>query len=46
MSLETMQPENANRAPLRASTPLGKLMFRFVGLLVLAVAALALVWSR
>jgi len=46
MSLETIQPENNNPVPLRASTPLGTLMFRFVGLLFVAVAALALVWSR
>lgn len=42
MSIET---QNADRAPLRASTPLGTLMLRFFGLLFLAVAALALVWS-
>lgn len=45
MSIETIQPENADRAPLRASTPLRTLMLRFFGLLFLAVAALALVWS-
>ncbi len=46
MSIESVQPENANQAPLRSSTPLGTLMLRFVGLLFLAVAALALVWSQ
>ena len=46
MSMETMQPENPDRAQLRSSTPLGTLMFRFVGLLFLAITALALVWSR
>ena len=46
MSIENVQPEGANRAPLRSSTPLGTLMLRFVGLLFLAVAALALVWSQ
>ena len=46
MSIETIQSEKANQAPLRSSTPLGTLMFRFVGLLFLAVAALALVWSQ
>ena len=45
MSIETVQPENAKRVPLRSSTPLSTLMLRFVGLLFLAVAALALVWS-
>jgi hypothetical protein len=46
MSIETIQSENANQVPLRSSTPLGTLMFRFVGLLLLAVAVLALVWSQ
>ena len=46
MSIESAQPENADQVPLRSSTPLGMLMLRFVGLLFLAVAALALVWSR
>jgi hypothetical protein len=46
MSMETIQPETANRVPMRASAPLGTLLFRFVGLLVLAVTVLALVWSR
>jgi hypothetical protein len=46
MSIETVQPENAKRVPLRSSTPLSTLMLRFVGLLFLAVAALALVWSQ
>ena len=45
MSLETIQPENSNSVPLRASTPLSTLMFRFVGLLFVAVTALARVWS-
>jgi hypothetical protein len=56
MSMETAQPENTTPVQLRASTPLtstrltstplSTLMFRFVGLLFLAVTALALVWSR
>ena len=46
MSMETVQPENSNPVPMRASTPLRTLMFRFVGLLFLAVTALALVWSQ
>jgi hypothetical protein len=45
MSIESAQPENANRVRLRSSTPLGTLMLRFVGLLFLAIAGLALVWS-
>jgi hypothetical protein len=51
MSMETVQPENPAPVQLRSSTPLtstslGTLMFRFFGLLFLAVTALALVWSR
>jgi hypothetical protein len=46
MSMETVQPETTNPVPMRASAPLGTLMFRFVGLLALAVTVLALVWSR
>jgi hypothetical protein len=46
MSIGSIQPENANRVPLRSSTSLRTLMLRFVGLLFLAVAALALVWSQ
>jgi hypothetical protein len=51
MSMETAQPENTAPVQLRTSTPLtstplSTLMFRFVGLLFLAVAAMALVWSR
>ena len=44
MSIETVQPEPARSAPMRASTPLGTLLIRFVGLLFVAVAALALIW--
>jgi hypothetical protein len=46
MSLETIQPEDSSPVQLRNSTPLGTLMFRFVGLLFLSVTVLALVWSR
>jgi hypothetical protein len=46
MSIESVQPEVATPAPMRASTPLSTLMFRFVGLLFVAVAVLALVWIR
>ena len=45
MSIETIEPESANPVPMRSTTPLGTLMVRFVGLLFLAVTALALVWS-
>jgi len=46
MSVETMERDGTQSAPSRASTPLGTLMIRFVGLLFVAVAALALIWSR
>jgi len=46
MPMETIQPETTNPGPMRTSTPLRTLMFRFVGLLLLAVTALALVWSN
>jgi hypothetical protein len=46
MSIESTQPENANQVPLRSSTPLSTLVLRFVGLLLLAITALALVWSQ
>jgi hypothetical protein len=46
MSIETIQQENTNPAQVRNSTPLSTLMLRFVGLLFLAVTALALVYSR
>ncbi|HLZ03906.1 MAG TPA: hypothetical protein VKR55_17405 [Bradyrhizobium sp.] len=45
MSVETMEREGSQTVP-RASTPLGTLMIRFVGLLFVAVTVLALVWSR
>ena len=46
MSLETIEPERTTSVPMRSTTPLGTLMLRFVGLLFLAVTALALVWSN
>jgi len=46
MSIETIEPQRADAAPMRASTPLGTLMIRFVGLLFLAVAAMTLVYLR
>jgi hypothetical protein len=46
MSIETIEPERATSVPMRSTTPLSTLMLRFVGLLFLAVTALALVWSN
>jgi hypothetical protein len=45
MSIDTIERETTNSVPMRATTPLSTLMIRFVGLLFLAVTALALVWS-
>ena len=44
--METIQPENPAPVQMRSSTPLSRLMLRFFGLLFLAVALLALVYSR
>jgi hypothetical protein len=45
--MESIQPENTDPIPLRDSAPrMGTLVLRFIGLLFLAVAALALIWSR
>ena len=45
--MQNVQPENADPLPMRSSAPrVGMIVIRFVGLLIVAVAALALVWSR
>jgi hypothetical protein len=45
--MKTIRPDNADPIPLRTSPPrMGTIMIRFVGLLVLAVAIMAFVWSR
>jgi len=44
--METVQPERTDAVPMRASTPLGTLLFRFIGLLFLAIVAMTLVWSN
>ncbi|WJR79635.1 hypothetical protein [Bradyrhizobium sp. NP1] len=46
--MESIRPDNTDPIPLRASSPhrVGILMIRFVGLLLLAVVALALLYSR
>jgi hypothetical protein len=45
--MQTIRPDNTDPIPLRSSPPrMGTIMIRFVGLLVVAVALLALVWSR
>ena len=45
--METIRPDNADPIPLRTSPHrVGTIMIRFVGLLFVAVAVLAVLWSR
>jgi hypothetical protein len=45
--MDSIRPEKTNSIPLRATPQrVGTIMLRFVGLLFLAVAALALVYMR
>jgi len=45
--MASIRPDNTDPIPLRQSPPgLGSIMIRFVGLLAVAVAVLALIWSR
>jgi hypothetical protein len=45
--MQNVRPENADPLPMRSSAPrMGAILIRFVGLLIVIVAALALVWSR
>jgi hypothetical protein len=45
--MESIRPENTDPIPLRSSPPgMGTIMIRFVGLLIVAIAVLALIWSR
>jgi hypothetical protein len=45
--VKTIRPDNTDPIPLRSTQPrMGTIMVRFVALLILAVAVLALVWSR
>jgi len=45
--MNSVRPDSANPIPLRTSPHrVGTIMIRFVGLLFLAVAVLALAWSR
>jgi hypothetical protein len=45
--METIRPENTDPIPLRTTSPgMGTIMVRFVGLLIVAIAVLALIWSR
>jgi hypothetical protein len=45
--METIRPENTDPIPLRNSPPpVGTIMMRFIGLLIVVIAILALIWSR
>jgi hypothetical protein len=45
--MKTIRPDNTDPIPLRTAPPrMGTIMLRFIGLLVIAIAALALAWSR
>jgi hypothetical protein len=45
--MKTVRPDNSDPIPLPAQPHnFGTIMLRFVGLLVAAVAVLALIWSR
>jgi hypothetical protein len=44
--MQNVQPDNVN-SPLRQSShSVGTIVIRFVGLLMLAVVAMTLIWSR
>jgi len=45
--METIRPEKSDPLPLRSTSPtVGTIMIRFVGLLIVVIAAMALIWSR
>jgi hypothetical protein len=45
--MKSFRPDNTDPIPLRTAPPrMGTIMLRFIGLLVIAIAALALAWSR
>jgi hypothetical protein len=45
--MKSVQPDGANPIPVRTSPHgVGTIMFRFIGLLFLAVVVLALIWGR
>ena len=46
-NVQNVQPENLDSVPLRQSSHrVGTIAIRFIGLLTLAVVAMALIWSR
>jgi hypothetical protein len=45
--MQSVRPDNTDPIPLRASPHrMGTIMIRFVGLLLAAIVAMALLWSR
>jgi len=45
--METIRPEKSDPIPLRSNSPaVGTIMIRFIGLLIIVIAAMALIWSR
>ena len=45
-NVQNVQSDNLDSMPLRTSHSVGTIAIRFVGLLTLAVVAMALIWSR
>ena len=44
--MQSVQPDNSNTMPMRQSShSMGTLVFRFFGLLTLAVVAMTLIWN-
>jgi hypothetical protein len=47
VAMESIRPENTDPIPLRTASPgMGTITIRFVGLLIVTIAVLALIWSR
>ena len=45
--MESIRPDNTDPIPLRSSPhSMGTIVIRFVGLLIAAIAVMALIWSR
>jgi hypothetical protein len=45
--MESIRPENTDPIPVRTQPPqMGSIIIRFVGLLLIAIVALAIVWLR
>jgi hypothetical protein len=45
--METIRPDKSDPIPMRStSAPVGTIMVRFVGLLIIVISVMALIWSR